>query len=197
LRVLADTAASPGSHQAFYDLGSVTDRAGHKAVAIAYEKQENQTSPLGTSCTTRVSSSGSTVTCTVSGPASGSASGKPIGTSSGPGVSVVTEGGSAGHLPADFMQSSLVVLVFDPDTGAFLGEEYAYCDAPVGAHLATGKCFATSYDQFLEIKAVQSIPAKPAGPEPTDMPGSGSPSTLPTNTDLPTSTPSTPPTSTP
>jgi hypothetical protein len=125
LRVLAGAAASPGAHQAFYDLGSVTDRAGHKAVAIAYEKQENQA------------------------PAQGAASGP----------------------PANFMESSLMVLVFDPGTGALLGQEYAYCNAPVEARLATGSCFATSYDQLLEIKAVQSIPATPTAAP--DTPPSG------------------------
>ena len=64
-----------------------------------------------------------------------------------------------------------MVLVFDPSTGALLGEEYAYCNAPVEAHLATGKCFATSYDQFLQVTAVQSIPATPT-PAP-DTPPSG------------------------
>jgi hypothetical protein len=152
LRVLADTAANPGSHQAFFDLGSVTDRAGHQAVAIAYEKQQDLT--------------------TTQGAAPG-----------GPGVSIVTQGSTGkSRLPANFMESSLVVLVFDPGTGALLGEEYAYCNAPVEARLATGSCFATSYDQFLEIKAVQSIPAKPAGPGPTDTPPSGPVPTLPTNT---------------
>ena len=147
LRVLADTAANPGAHQAFYDLGSVTDRAGHKAVAIAYEKQEDLTPAPGTaqgaapgaSCTTSSSGGGTVTAC--------GSSGNPSGPASGP--------------PSHFMESSLVVLVFDPDTGALLGEEYAYCNAPVGAHLATGKCFATSYDQILQVKAVQSIPATP------------------------------------
>jgi hypothetical protein len=204
LRALADTAANPGSHQAFFDLGSVTDRAGHQAVAIAYEKQQDLTltqgAAPGASCTTRTSGGRTTVTCTASGSASvspsapasgsasgstsgtasGSASGKPSGTS-GPGVSVVTQGSTGkGHLPAHFMESSLVVLVFDPGTAALLGEEYAYCNAPVEARLAIGSCFATSYDQFLEITAVQSIPATPTAAP--DTPPSGPAHTLPTNT---------------
>jgi hypothetical protein len=129
LRVLADTAANPGPGEAFYDLGSVTDRAGHKAVAIAWE-------------------SGSTGLATGTSVASGHASG---------------HGGAVSSV-----QSPLRVLVFDPDTGALLGQEYAYCNEPVGSHLATGSCFATSYDQILEIKAVPAIPATPAGPSPTD-----------------------------
>jgi hypothetical protein len=228
LRVLASTAAHPGSGRAFYDLGSVTDRAGHKAVAIAYEQQQNMTSALGTSpgvsCTITTSPGRTTETC--SGSASGSGSGTsgsapatssptsrrpgnpsptPGSTSaslsakvthaSSPPSSSTSEGGSAGHLPTDFMESSLTVLVFDPDTGALLGEEYAYCNAPVQAHLATGKCFATSYDQFLEIKAVPSIPATPTAAP--DTPPSGPVHTLPTNTDLPTDTPDTLPTNTP
>jgi hypothetical protein len=114
LRVLADTAASPGPGEAFYDLGSVTDRAGHKAVAIAWEN------------------------------------------------------GHGG--PVSSVQSSLRVLVFDPGTGALLGQEYAYCKGPVGGYLATGSCFPASYDQILKIKAVPAIPATPAGPSPTDTP---------------------------
>jgi hypothetical protein len=213
LGALADTAAHPGARQAFYDLGSVSDRVGHKAVAIAYEYQQGDTAPAavsggGSSCATSTSGGGTTITCSGSAYVSGSGSGPsdspsatpsatsrppgrpsspaPGSTSPSPSISVSGEGSTgragAGGLPSDFMESSLVVLVFDPDTGALLGEEYAYCNAPVEAHLATGKCFATSYDQFLEIKAVASVPARPAGPGPADTPGSGSPSTLPTNT---------------
>jgi hypothetical protein len=117
LRVLADTAASPGPEEAFYDLGSVADRAGHKAVAIAWEN------------------------------------------------------GRTGHGgTVSSVQSPLRVLVFDPGTGTLLGQEYAYCNGPVGGHLAAGSCFPTSYDQILEIKAVPAIPATPAGPSPSDPP---------------------------
>ncbi|HEY6792050.1 MAG TPA: hypothetical protein VI365_32525, partial [Trebonia sp.] len=175
LRVLADTAAHPGSHQAFYDLGSVTDRAGHKAVAIAYEAQsaaptQTQGGSASGSCTTTTSNGRTTVSCGFAGKPSGTArasstpSPTPSSTSPSPSPSAkstTTQGWSGA---ASFMESSLVVLVFDPDTGALLGVEYAYCNAPVEAHLATGSCFGTSYDQILQIKAVPSIPATPTAP---------------------------------
>jgi hypothetical protein len=88
------------------------------------------------------------------------------------------------------MESSLEVLVFDPGTGALLGLEYAYCNAPVEAHLATGSCFGTSYDQILEIKAVPSIPATPTAPPSTGMPSGGlSPTGARSSGPLPTDTP--------
>jgi hypothetical protein len=204
LRVLADTAAHPGSHQAFYDLGSVTDRAGRKAVAIAYEAQAAAaTQPQGGSasgsCTTTTSGGRTTVSCGFAGKPSGTArassspSPTPSRTSPSPSLSaksVITQGGSAGSLPSSFMESSLVVLVFDPDTGALLGVEYAYCNAPVEAHLATGSRFGTSYDQILEIKAIPSIPATPTAPPSTGSPTGGlSPAQPPSSGPLPTGTP--------
>jgi hypothetical protein len=88
------------------------------------------------------------------------------------------------------MESSLEVLVFDPGTGALLGLEYAYCNAPVEAHLATGSCFGTSYNQILEIKAVPSIPATPTAPPSTGIPSGGlSPTGAPSSGPLPTDTP--------
>jgi hypothetical protein len=218
LRVLAATAASPGPGRAFYDLGSVSDRAGHQGVAIAYEYGNGtptQGGAPGSSCTTTKTPGGGTVVaCGVSGSASVSASGSsgsPSATPSGsarpsgstPGSASVSASGSSGSPsappsgaspapsspsptpsatspspsgsgstfdPSTFMESSLLVLVFAPSTGALLGVEYAYCNAPVQARLATGKCFATSYDQILEIKAVQSIPATP-----TASPSTGTP----------------------
>jgi hypothetical protein len=88
------------------------------------------------------------------------------------------------------MESSLQVLVFDPDTGALLGVEYAYCNAPVEAHLATGKCFGTSYDQILEVKAIPSIPATPTAPPSVGLSPSGglSPAQTPSSGPLPTGT---------
>jgi hypothetical protein len=206
LRVLADTAAHPGSHQAFFDLGSVTDRAGHKAVAIAYEAQTaapTQGGSASASCTTTTTSNGGTiVACGSDGKpggtarASSSPSSTPGSTSPSPSSkSTVTQSGSAGSLPSSFMESSLQVLVFDPDTGALLGVEYAYCNAPVEAHLATGKCFGTSYDQILEIKAIASIPATPTA-SPSGGTASGgttsgglSPGQTPSSGPLPTDTP--------
>jgi hypothetical protein len=203
LRVLADTAAHPGSHQAFYDLGSVTDRAGHKAVAIAYEAQsaaptQTQGGSASRSCTTTTLNGTTIVACGSAGKpggtarASSSPSSTPGSTSPSPSLkSTTTQSGSTGSsLPSSFMESSLQVLVFDPDTGALLGVEYAYCNAPVEAHLATGKCFGTSYDQILEIKAIPSIPATPTTPPSTGMPTGG---LLPTGArssgPLPTDTP--------
>jgi hypothetical protein len=66
---------------------------------------------------------------------------------------------------------SLQVLVFDPATGALLGEEYAYCQGRLGRYPAGGRCFPTSYGQLLQIKAVPAIPAKPV-PSPSDSPAS-------------------------
>jgi hypothetical protein len=121
LRVLADAAASPGPHQAFFSLGSATDRAGHKAVALGFEYQ-------------RYAASGDMVP-------------------SGP--------------------PELWVLAFDPSTGAFLGEEFAYCSPPVSGHLATGKCTAESYAQLLQLKAVASVPPAPPGSTPNTPPVTG------------------------
>jgi hypothetical protein len=168
LRVLADTAAHPGSHQAFYDLGSVTDRAGHKAVAIAYEAQS------------------------AAGTARASSTPSPTPSSTSPSPSPSAKSGTTQGWPgaASFMESSLEVLVFDPGTGALLGLEYAYCNAPVEAHLATGSCFGTSYDQILEIKAVPSIPATPTAPPSSDAPSGGlSSAGTPSSGPLPTDTP--------
>jgi hypothetical protein len=209
LRVLADTAAHPGSHQAFYDLGSVTDRAGHKAVAIAYEAQtaaptQTQGASASGSCTTTTSGGRTTVACGFAGKPSGTArassstSPTPSSTSPSPSPSaksVTTQGGQGGSLPSSFMESSLEVLVFDPDTGALLGLEYAYCNAPVEAHLATGSCFGTSYNQILQIKAIPSIPATPTAP-PSGGSSSGgsssgglSPARTPSSGPRPTGTP--------
>jgi hypothetical protein len=142
LRVLADTAASPGPHQAFFNLGSVDDRAGHKAVAIAFENQP-------------------------AAPASGSVSGENCTTS--PSGTVCSSGSSGGTAPGPSAQvppepPELWVLTFDPHTGVLLGVEYATCKGPVSSHLATGSCTPDSYAQYLEIKAVQAIPATPAAP---------------------------------
>jgi hypothetical protein len=112
LRLLADTVSASRPDASFIDMGSVTDRAGHTAVAIGFQ------TPAG-------------------GPA-------PV---------------------------SLQVLVFDPATGALLGEEYAYCQGRLGRYPAGGRCFPTSYGQLLQIKAVPAIPAKPV-PSPSDSPAS-------------------------
>jgi hypothetical protein len=62
---------------------------------------------------------------------------------------------------------SLQVLIFDPGTGALLGQEYANCHGRLGSRPADGSCVATSYSQYLQIKAVSAIPATPV-PSPTD-----------------------------
>jgi hypothetical protein len=201
LRVLAAAAASPGPRQAFYDLGSVTDRAGHKAVAIAYENQQQPAGP-GTasgSCTTTTSGNSTVVTC--SGSAGSSSTVQPsgvVGSSGTAGSSGTVGSGSTvqpsgtGQVPASpsghvtkgsgvssFMESSLIVLVFDPDTGALLGVEYAFCNAPVQARLATGSCSVESYEQYLEIRAVPSIPATPTAPPDTAPPDTAPTATAP------------------
>jgi hypothetical protein len=180
LRVLADAAATHGPNPAFYNLGSVTDRAGHQAVAIAVEYQ--RTATPGSSCAGSAMVSGSSsgkasVTCSgpgtasdsASSTASDSASGTASDSASGAGVSVTTSGSSGqGALPPE--QPELWVLVFDPGTGAFLGEEFAYCAGPVGSQLATAKCTAESYAQVLAIKAVASVPPAPPGSTPNTPP---------------------------
>jgi hypothetical protein len=61
-------------------------------------------------------------------------------------------------------RSSLRVLVFNPATGAPLGDEYTYCKVPVGSYPTAGSCTPTSYGQILQVKAVQKIPAPPKLP---------------------------------
>jgi hypothetical protein len=76
------------------------------------------------------------------------------------------------EMPADGPEPvSLQVVIFDPGTGAFLGEEFAYCKGTVGAHPANGSCFPTSYDQIVQITAVPSIPASPPASNPSASPG--------------------------
>jgi hypothetical protein len=133
---------SAGTHQAFFDLGSVDDRAGHKAVAIAFENQP--VAPAG--------GSGSGESCTSS----------PSGTVCSSGSSGGSASGSSAQVPPE--PPELWVLTFDPHTGALLGVEYATCQGPVSNHLATRSCTPDSYAQYLVIKAVQAIPATPAGP---------------------------------
>lgn len=55
--------------------------------------------------------------------------------------------------------TDLLVLVFNPATGALLGNEYATCNAPSTAYPTNANCNAESYDQILQVKAVQKIPA--------------------------------------
>jgi hypothetical protein len=75
-------------------------------------------------------------------------------------------------------QTSLQVLVFDPATGALLGQEYADCTGPTSSYPAAGSCTPTSYDQILQVKAVQTIPAPPnLPPVPTWTPVTASPQT--------------------
>jgi hypothetical protein len=181
LRVLADAAASPGPHQAFFNLGSVTDRAGHKAVAIAWEDQRYSAPSTGCAGSESVSVSSSgrqVVTC--GGPASASATagsaGSSVATSGSAGSIVATPGGAGGATSGAMVPSGppeLWVLAFDPSTGAFLGEEFAYCSGPVSDHLATGKCTAESYVQLLELKAVASVPPAPPGSTPNTPPVTG------------------------
>lgn len=61
-------------------------------------------------------------------------------------------------------RSSLRVLVFNPATGAPLGDEYASCKVPVGSYPAAASCTPTSYGQVLQVKAVRKIPAAPKLP---------------------------------
>ena len=152
LRVLADTAASPGPQRAFFDLGSVQDRAGHKAVAIAFEDAWSPPPQCpGSSSITFVS---------------GSSPGAPGKVICGP--KATSAPGSHPTLPPK--QPELWVLVVDPGSGALLGLEFAYCKGPVGSHLAAGSCSPESYAQYLEIKAVASIPPTPTAPPSTNTP---------------------------
>jgi hypothetical protein len=182
LRVLADAAASPGPHQAFFSLGSVTDRVGQQAVAIAFEYQRYVSATSSDGClgseSVSISSSGAeVVTCGGPAAASSPASG---GTSKG-GTSSVTTSGSSGRTPGAAPSGAMVpdgppelwVLVFNPGTGAFLGAEFAYCSGPVSDHLATGKCTAESYAQLLQLKAVASVPPPPPGSTPNTPPVTG------------------------
>jgi hypothetical protein len=61
-------------------------------------------------------------------------------------------------------RSHLEVLVFDPATGALLGDEDAYCTNRAGSYPAAGSCTPEGYDQVLQVKAVQAIPAAPKLP---------------------------------
>jgi hypothetical protein len=58
-------------------------------------------------------------------------------------------------------QSHLEVLVLDPATGALLGDEDAYCTGPSSSYPAAGSCTPEGYDQILQVRAVQKIPAPP------------------------------------
>ncbi len=60
--------------------------------------------------------------------------------------------------------SELQVLVFDRATGALLGREWASCKGPASAYPAAGSCAPENYDQILQVKAVQTIPAPPKLP---------------------------------
>jgi hypothetical protein len=60
--------------------------------------------------------------------------------------------------------TDLQVLVFDPATGALLGNEYASCNGPSTAYPTNANCTAQSYDQILQVKAVPKIPAPPKLP---------------------------------
>jgi hypothetical protein len=173
LGVLADAAASPGPHQAFFNLGSVTDRAGHQAVAIGFEYQRYVSTAPNDGCggsQSASTSSSDAVAVTCSGSIGGPASG-------GDAASIVTTPGAGDPTPGGTVPSGppeLWVLVFNPNTGAFVGEEFAYCSGPVNGHLATGKCTAESYAQLLELKAVASVPPAPAGSTPNTPPVTGS-----------------------
>jgi len=75
------------------------------------------------------------------------------------------------EIPAGFPAPvSLQVLIFDPGTGALLGQEFAYCKGKLGAQPADGQCFATSYDQMVQITAVPAIPASPPATDPSASP---------------------------
>jgi hypothetical protein len=60
--------------------------------------------------------------------------------------------------------TDLQVLVFDPATGALLGNEYASCNGPSTAYPTNANCTPESYEQILQVKAVQKIPAPPKLP---------------------------------
>lgn len=60
--------------------------------------------------------------------------------------------------------SYLTVDIFDPATGALLGEEPAACSGPVTVltvHTVNEICAPDSYTQYLQIKAVPSVPPAP------------------------------------
>jgi hypothetical protein len=67
--------------------------------------------------------------------------------------------------------TDLQVLVFDPATGALLGNEYASCNGPSTAYPTDANCTPESYDQILQVKAVQKIPAPPKLPPVPPAPG--------------------------
>jgi hypothetical protein len=58
--------------------------------------------------------------------------------------------------------SQLLVLAFDPATGALLGQEYAYCTGAASSYPAAGSCTPSGYEQILQVSAVQAIPAAPS-----------------------------------
>jgi hypothetical protein len=78
------------------------------------------------------------------------------------GVAIGYEIPDRGGVPGT--QTRLEVLVFDPATGALLGLEWAYCTAPASSYPAAGSCTPSFYDQILQVKAVQTIPAPPKLP---------------------------------
>jgi hypothetical protein len=187
LRVLADAAASRGPRRAFFNLGNVADRAGHKAVAIAFEYQRasltttcpgsQSASASGSSSSGKVSVTCSAVATTPGGASSASSSVATSGSAGGPTSRVAS--GTSGQAPArgtsPLQPPELWVLVFDPNTGALLGEEFAYCSGSVTGQLAAGRCTPESYAQLLEIKAVASVPPPPPGSTPNTPPVTGAP----------------------
>ncbi|HEV2371344.1 MAG TPA: hypothetical protein VGS19_04165 [Streptosporangiaceae bacterium] len=62
---------------------------------------------------------------------------------------------------------ALVVYVFDRHTGALVGQEDAHCRALVTAWTATRDCSPGDYVEYLQIKAVHTVPHLPwvAGPD--------------------------------
>jgi len=58
--------------------------------------------------------------------------------------------------------SQLIVYIYDPATGALLGSEDADCKGPVTAQNANASCAPDSYFQYLQVKAVGSVPPAPS-----------------------------------
>jgi hypothetical protein len=58
--------------------------------------------------------------------------------------------------------SLLIVYIYDPATGALLGSEDADCKGPVTAQNANASCAPDAYFQYLQVKAVGSVPPAPS-----------------------------------
>src|SRR5262249_18026834 len=102
LRVLATAAATQRPNEAFFNLGDVADRAGHQAVAIAFEYQDTPSPsfcPGGTKSATFSTKPGKgSVPCSLS--ASASTGGTVKGSGSNGGTSTASGGASTQSISA-------------------------------------------------------------------------------------------------